>query len=172
VYFAHLFIFILNIVNTSDRMANTYTQIHIHYVFAPKYRDAILDKSWRPELFSYITGIVQNNGHKMLQINGMADHVHMLIGLRPAQSISDLIKQAKEDSSAWINEKRLTLGHFNWQEGYGAFSHSKSQVHRVIQYIHEQELHHAKTSFLEEYVDMLKKFGVEYDERYIFKGLE
>ena len=153
-------------------MANTYTQIHIHYVFAPKYRDAILDKSWRSELFSYITGIVQNNGHKMLQINGMSDHVHMLIGLRPAQSVSDLIKLVKEDSSSWINTKRMTRRHFNWQEGYGAFSHSKSQVQRVIKYIQEQELHHAKTSFLEEYVDMLKKFGVDYDERYVFKLLE
>lgn len=150
-------------------MANTYTQIHIHYVFAPKYRDAILDKSWRSELFSYITGIVQNNGHKMLQINGMSDHVHMLIGLRPAQSVSDLVKLVKEDSSSWINNKRMTRRHFNWQEGYGAFSHSKSQVQRVIKYIQEQELHHAKTSFLEEYVDMLKKFGVDFDERYVFK---
>lgn len=153
-------------------MDNTYTQIHIHYVFAPKFREATLEKPWRPELFSYITGIVQNNGHKMLQINGMIDHVHMPIGLRPVQSIADLIKLVKEDSSTWINKKRLTRRHFNWQEGYGAFSHSKSQVPRVIKYIQEQEVHHAKTSFLDEYVDMLKKFGVEYDERYIFKGLE
>lgn len=153
-------------------MANTYTQIHIHYVFAPKYRNATLDKSWRPDLFSYITGIVQNHGHKMLQINGMADHVHMLIGLRPTQSVAELIKEVKEDSSGWINENHLVRHHFKWQEGYGAFSHSKSQVQKVIRYIQEQETHHAKVSFLEEYVDMLKKFGVEYDERYIFRVLE
>ena len=153
-------------------MANTYSQIHIHYVFAPKYRDAILDKSWRPELFSYITGIVQNNGHKMLQINGMTDHVHMLVGLRPVQSVANLIKQVKEDSSGWINNKRFVRHHFKWQEGYGAFSHSKSQVQSVIQYIQEQEAHHAKTSFLEEYIDILKEFEVTYDERYIFKPLE
>lgn len=153
-------------------MANTYTQIHIHYVFAPKYREAILDQSWRSELFAYITGIVQKNGHKMLQINGITDHVHMLIGLRLAQSVADLIKMVKEDSSTWINTKRMTRRHFNWQEGYGAFSHSKSQVQGVIKYIQNQEIHHAKTSFLEEYVDMLKKFGVEYDERYVFKALE
>ena len=102
----------------------------------------------------------------------MTDHVHMLVGLRPFQSVADLIKQVKEDSSGWINDKRLVRHHFNWQEGYGAFSHSKSQVQRVIQYIQEQETHHAKTSFLEEYIDILKKFGVEYDERYIFKPLE
>jgi REP element-mobilizing transposase RayT len=153
-------------------MANTYTQIHIHYVFAPKYREAILDQSWRPELFAYITGVVHNNGHKVLQINGMADHVHLFIGLRPTQFVADLIKQVKEDSSGWINKKRFVPQYFNWQEGYGAFSHSKSQVQKVVKYIQEQEEHHAKISFLEEYVDMLKKFGIAFDERYIFKALE
>ncbi|MBL7775524.1 MAG: IS200/IS605 family transposase [Saprospiraceae bacterium] len=153
-------------------MANTYTQVHIHYIFAPKYRDAVLDKSWRPQLFSYMTGIVQNYGHKMLQINGMPDHVHMLVGMRPTQAMSDLMKQVKEDSSKWIKANKFVRSRFNWQEGFGAFSYSKSQVPQVIQYIQDQEIHHAKKTFLEEYKEFLDKFEVGYDERYIFKPLE
>ncbi len=152
-------------------MANTYTQIHIHAVFAPKYREAVLDKSWRPDLYRYITGIVQNYGHKMLQINGMYDHVHMLFGMRPVQSLSKLMQQVKEDSSNWIKDNGLIKARFNWQEGYGAFSYSRSQVPQVIKYIQNQEIHHAKKTFLEEYLEMLKAFEVEYDERYIFKPL-
>lgn len=108
----------------------------------------------------------------MLQINGLYDHVHMLIGMRPTQSLSKLMQQVKEDSSKWIKENRFVQGRFNWQEGFGAFSYSRSQVPRVIKYIQEQEIHHSKKTFLEEYEEMLKAFEVEYDERYIFKELE
>ena len=153
-------------------MANTYTQIHIQTVFAPKFREAVLEKEWREDLFRYITGIVQNNGHKMLKINGMYDHVHMFFGMRPTQALSDLMKQVKEDSSKWINYNRLVRGKFRWQEGFGAFSYGKSQVPSVIKYIEEQEYHHSKKTFLEEYLEMLKAFEVEFDERYIFKPLE
>lgn len=152
-------------------MANTYTQIHIHFVFAVKFRHGIIQTKWKGNLYKYITGIVQNNNHKLLEINGMPDHIHILIGLRPSQSISDLMKDVKQGSSLWINENRLTGEHFEWQEGYGAFSHSKSQIDRVIHYIQNQEEHHKKKTFREEYLDLLQKFEIEYDEKYIFKEL-
>jgi REP element-mobilizing transposase RayT len=152
-------------------MANTYTQIHIHFVFAVKFRHGIIQSKWADDLYKYMTGIIQNNNHKLLAINGMPDHIHILIGLRPAQSISDLMKDVKQSSSKWINENKLTNGHFEWQEGYGAFSHSKSQINQVINYIQNQELHHKKKTFIEEYVDFLEKFEVDYDEKFIFKEL-
>ncbi len=152
-------------------MPNTYTQIHIHLVFAVKYRDGVIQASWKDELYKYITGIVQNNKHKLLIINGMPDHVHILIGLRPSQSISDLLQDIKGSSSKWINEKRFIKTRFEWQEGYGAFSYSKSQIKTVIEYIENQELHHQKITFREEYLEMLQKFEVDYDEKYIFHEL-
>ena len=109
--------------------------------------------------------------HKILAINGMPDHIHILIGLRPAQSISDLMKDIKQSSSRWINENKLTSGHFEWQEGYGAFSYSKSQISHVVCYIQNQELHHKKKTFRQEYLDFLDKFEVDYDEKFIFKEL-
>lgn len=112
-------------------MPNTYTQIHIHFVFAVKYRDSVIQASWKDELYQYITGIVRNNKHKLLSINGMPDHVHILIGLRPSQSISDLLQDIKGSSSKWINEKKFIKTKFEWQEGYGAFSYSKSQIKAV-----------------------------------------
>jgi len=148
-------------------MANTYTQIHIHAVFAPKYRQACLDKAWRPQLCKYITGILQNYGHKMLQINGVDDHLHLFFGMRPTQSLSKLMQQIKEDSSKWIKENKFTPHPFNWQEGYGAFSHSWSQVPIVINYVKNQEQHHATKTFQEEYLEMLTKFEVDFDEAYI-----
>lgn len=152
-------------------MANTYAQIQIHFVFAVKYRDGLIHSSWRDELFKYITGIVQNNKHKMICINGMTDHVHILIGVRPTQSISDLMHDIKGSSSKWINEKKFVMGKFEWQEGYGAFSYGKSQIKDVIKYIETQELHHQKKTFKEEYIDFLQKFEIDYDEKYIFKEL-
>ncbi|MEM6687315.1 MAG: IS200/IS605 family transposase [Bacteroidota bacterium] len=151
---------------------NTYTQIHIHTVFAVKYREAVIDKSWKDNLYKYMTTVLQNYGHKMLQINGVADHVHLLFGLRPKQALSDLVAEVKESSSRWINQEKLVLGKFAWQDGFGAFSHSRSQVPQVIRYIQNQEAHHSKVSFREEYLEMLQKFEVDYDERYIFKDLE
>ncbi|QBN19102.1 IS200/IS605 family transposase [Flavobacterium nackdongense] len=152
-------------------MANTYTQIHIHFVFAVKYRLGTIQSEWKEELYKYITGITQNNSHKLLAINGMSDHIHILIGIRPAQSISDLMKDVKQSSSKWINENKLTKTHFEWQEGYGAFSYSKSQINNVIRYIQNQEEHHKTKSFLEEYLEILQNFEIEYDEKYIFKEL-
>jgi REP element-mobilizing transposase RayT len=152
-------------------MANTYTQIHIHFVFAVKFRHGIIQSKWKEDLYKYMTGIIQNDNHKLLAINGMPDHIHILIGLRPAQSISDLMKDVKQSSSKWINENKLTNGHFEWQEGYGAFSYSKSQIGQVVNYIQNQELHHEKKTFREEYLDFLEKFEVDYDEKFIFKEL-
>lgn len=152
-------------------MPNTYTQIHIQFVFAVKFRHGLISSSWKDELYQYITGIVQNNKHKLICINGMPDHIHILIGVRPHQSISDLMQDIKGGSSKWINEKKFLKGKFEWQQGYGAFSYSKSHVKDVVHYIQNQEQHHQKKTFLEEYVDFLKKFEVEYEESFIFKEL-
>jgi REP element-mobilizing transposase RayT len=152
-------------------MANTYTQIHIQFVFAVKHRYGIIQKTWKDELYQYITGIVQNNDHKMLQINGAKDHVHVLIGMRPTQSISNLMQDIKASSSKWINEKKFVLGKFEWQEGYGAFSYGKSQINNVIDYIKNQEQNHNQKTFLKEYLEFLKEFEIDYDEKYIFKEL-
>lgn len=152
-------------------MSNTYTQIHIQFVFAVKFRKALIQPIWKDELFKYITGIIQKNNHKLLAINGMPDHIHILIGLRPTQSISDLMQLVKSNSSKWVNEKGFLSSKFEWQEGYGAFSYSKSHLKNVIRYIENQEQHHKKKTFLEEYVEFLEKFEVEYDSRYIFIDL-
>ena len=153
-------------------MANTYTQIHIQAVFSVQNRECIILKGWKDELFKYITGIVHNNNHRLLAINGMPDHVHLLFGLRPAQSLSDLMKDIKGSSSKWINEKRFVRGKFSWQEGYGAFSYSKSELPNVLSYIDNQQIHHRKKTFTEEYLEMLNEFEIEYDERYVFKPVE
>jgi REP element-mobilizing transposase RayT len=150
-------------------MSNTYTQLHHQFVFATKFRDASIHKSWSEDLHKYITGIVQNHKHKMLQINSMPDHVHMLIGMRPQQSISQLLQMVKEDSSKWIKQNRLCPHQFAWQGGYGAFSYSKNQIENVVLYIQHQQEHHRTKSFREEYISMLNEAGIEYDERYIFQ---
>ncbi len=152
-------------------MSNTYTQIHLQFVFSVKYREAVIDVSWKNELYKYISGIVQNNNHKMICINGMPDHIHLLIGMRPTQSISDLLQDIKGNSSKWINEKHFTKRKFEWQEGYGAFSYSKSQLNNVIAYIEDQEEHHKKKNFKEEYIEILKNFEIDYNEKFIFKDL-
>jgi len=153
-------------------MANTYTQLHIQFVFAVKFRKALIQKAWKDELHKYMTGIIQNNGHKMLQINSMPDHIHILIGLRPLQSISSLVQNIKTESSKWIKDKEFCAAPFSWQEGYGAFSYSKSHVDEVVRYIQNQEVHHQKETFLDEYRHFLKVFEVEYEEQYIFKEPE
>ena len=129
----------------------------------------MLNEAWDERLRLYISAIVQNHNHKMLAINNMPDHLHFFVGLNPVQSISDMLRIVKSESSLWINEERLTKSKFNWQDGYGAFSHSVSQINQVVQYIHTQQEHHGKHTFLEEYVKMLKDFKIDYDERYIFK---
>lgn len=152
-------------------MANTYTQIHIQTVFAVQNRQSLIDDEWQDHLYKYITAIIRNNDHKLLQINGMPDHVHILFGFRPVQSLSDLMKQVKQDSSKWVNQSRHTNYRLSWQEGYGAFSYSKSQLPRVINYIQNQQEHHKTRTFREEYLALLETHGVDYDERYIFKPI-
>lgn len=153
-------------------MANTYTQLHIQFVFAVKYREALIKKEWKENLHKYITGIFQKNNHKMLQINSMPDHIHIFIGMSPHQSISALIQNVKTESSKWIKTQDFCKNPFSWQEGYGAFSYSKSQVYDVIRYIQNQEIHHRKETFLEEYRKMLKLFEIDYNDHYIFKDPE
>ena len=153
-------------------MANTYTQFHIQTIFAVQNKQSLIHKEWKEELYKYMTAIIQNEGHKLLQINGVSDHVHILMGMRPIQSISELIKKVKGESSKWINEKGFSKFRFSWQQGYGAFSYSKSQVPSVIKYIQNQEKHHSQKTFLEEYKSLLDAFGVDYDNRYLFKEIE
>ena len=152
-------------------MPNTYTQIHIQFVFAVKYRLGLINTDWKERLHKYITGIFQANKHKMLQINSVPDHIHIFVGMRPHQSISPLIQNVKTESTKWIKDQNLSKI-FAWQEGYGAFSYSKSQVDNVIRYIQNQEIHHRKEAFLDEYKYMLNVFEIEWDEKYIFKELE
>lgn len=153
-------------------MANTFTQLHIQFVFAVKYRAALIEKGWNNELHKYITGIIQANGHKMLQVNSMPDHIHFFIGMRPTQSIASLVQNVKAESSKWVKDKKFCTTPFAWQEGYGAFSYSKSHVLDVIRYIQNQEAHHQKETFLVEYKKILNAFEIEYDEQYIFKEPE
>lgn len=153
-------------------MANTYTQLYIHFVFAVKFRKAQLSEQWDERLRLYITAIVQNNGHKMLAINNMEDHIHIFIGLNPKQSISQLMQLVKGDSSEWINKQNLCNSKFQWQDGYGAFSYAKSQIDNVVKYIINQQQHHKKQNFRDEYLKILDAFEVDYDERYIFDDLQ
>lgn len=150
-------------------MPNTYTQLHIQFVFAVKFRAALIKVDWKERLLKYITGIFQANNHKMIQINCMPDHIHIFIGMSPHQSISGLIQNVKTESSKWINDQGFCSGKFAWQEGYGAFSYSKSHVQQVIQNIQNQEQHHRKKTFIEEYKNFLKMFEIKYEEKYIFK---
>lgn len=150
---------------------NTYTQLYIHCVFAVKYREAVIEAEWEERLQKYITGILQNNGHKLLAINTMPDHLHFFVGLNPNQSISEMMRLVKGDSSEFINKEKFTKRKFHWQDGYGAFSNSRSQIDSVVKYILNQKQHHARKAFKEEYLDMLKDYAVEYDEKYIFHDL-
>ncbi len=152
-------------------MPNTYCQLYIHFVFVVKYRHAIIEAEWEERMHQYITGIVQNNGHKLIAINSVPDHVHMFIGLNPRQSISELMRLVKGVSSEFINKHLFTKRKFQWQEGYGAFSNSRSQINNVVQYIQNQKEHHKEKGFREEYLKMLKDYEVEYDEKYIFNDL-
>jgi len=150
-------------------MANTYTQIYIHVVFAVEGRQSLIKSEHNDELQKYITGIVSGQKQKLIAINNMPDHLHLLVGIKPDLALSDLMRDVKTGSSKFINEKRWVVGRFSWQEGFGAFSHSRSQLGTVIRYIENQQKHHAKKSFREEYIALLEKFGVEFDQRYIFK---
>lgn len=153
-------------------MANTYTQIYIHFVFAVKNRLGLIHPRWRNDLYKYITGTITNKGHKLLTIGGVYDHIHILVSMSPTQSPSDLMADVKRSSSIWINENQLTQGKFSWQEGFGAFSYAKSQIKDIANYIDTQEEHHKKRTFREEYIKFLELFEIDFDERYIFKPLE
>lgn len=153
-------------------MANTYSQIHIQIIIAVKYRDALIHPSWKDRLHHYITAIVQNHQHKMLAINSVADHLHFFFGMRPHESIAELMRIVKSDSSEWINKQGLTAKHFNWQTGYGAFSYRKRSVDTITRYIANQEKHHEKKSFLTEYKELLNEFEIPYDEKYLFTSPE
>jgi putative transposase len=150
-------------------VANTYSQIYIHIVFAVEGRQNLIRPEHNDELQKYITGIVSERGQKLIAINNMPDHLHLLIGLQPNCLLSDLVRDIKAGSSNFINSKRWVGGRFSWQEGFGAFSYSRSQVPAVSRYIEDQQKHHAKKSFRDEYIELLERFGVKYDERYIFK---
>ncbi len=150
-------------------MANTYTQIYIHVVFAVEGRQNLIPPEHNDELQKFITGIVSGQRQKLIVINNMPDHLHLLVRLRPDSSLSDLVRDIKAGSSKFIKEKRWVAGRFSWQEGFGEFSYSRSQLGTVIRYIENQQRHHAKKSFREEYVELLERFGVDYDAKYIFK---
>ncbi|HOS16198.1 MAG TPA: IS200/IS605 family transposase [Bacteroidales bacterium] len=153
-------------------MANTYTQIHIHLIFAVQNRKSLIDKQWQSRLYNYIIAIIQKHEHKVLSIGGMPDHIHILFGFRPNQSLSSLVQEVKRDSSVWINTNKLVKNKFSWQEGYGAFSYSKSHLSAVSRYIEDQSKHHAKRNFIEEYKKILDDFGIEYNDKYIFRNPE
>ncbi len=153
-------------------MANTYSQITIHFIIAVQERASLLKKRYRKELFKYMSGIIKNKGQKVLAINGVDDHIHILIGLSPAMAPSDLIRDIKNNSTKFINDKNWFAGKFKWQDGYGAFSYSKSQRPKIIEYIENQEKHHKQATFKEEYLNILNKFEVDFDDKYIFEFLE
>jgi len=153
-------------------MPNTYTQLYIQFVFAVQNREALIKESIREEVQRYITGIATNNRHKMLAIYCMPDHAHIFLGLNPNQSISSLANDLKSNSSRWINSNKLCNYHFNWQEGYGAFSYHKSRIASLGKYIYNQQVHHKKRTFKEEYLDLLKEFDVEYNDQYLFNFFE
>ena len=153
-------------------MADTFSQIYIHLVFSVKGRQNIIHKTWREELFKYVSGIIKGRDQKVFAIGGMPDHIHILISLRPNYLVSELVNSVKTNSSKWINSKGFIKGKFNWQEGYGAFSYGQSQLDHVIQYINNQELHHQRKSFKEEYIELLEKFNIKFDEKYLFDWVD
>jgi putative transposase len=152
-------------------MANTYHQIYLQTIFAVKYRNAVIDKKWKGQLLGVIGNLINERSCKTIIVNGVEDHVHCFIGLKPVVSVSELMKTVKAKSSKYVNDHLLTRERFEWQEGYGVFSYSQSQVDTVYKYIQNQEAHHQKQPFREEYLEFLKKFKIEYDEQYLFQDL-
>ncbi len=153
-------------------MANTYSQMYVQVVIVVKFREALIQKSWKEELYKYITGIVTNKGQKMLRINGVENHIHMLLNIQPNIALSDLMRDVKANSTKWINDQGFCKHTFRWQEGFGAFTYSISQIDNVINYIDNQEERHKTKTFKSEYLSLLKNFEVEYKEEYLFDFLE
>jgi REP element-mobilizing transposase RayT len=152
-------------------MPGTYSQIYIQIVFAVKGRENLIGKNWKDELHKYISGIITKKGQKSIIVNGVSDHIHVFVGLKPSMAISDLVRDIKNNSSNFINDKKFLECKFSWQEGYGAFSYAHSQIEQVYNYILNQELHHHKKTFKDEYLDFLQKFEIEYDEKYVFEWI-
>jgi putative transposase len=150
-------------------MANTFPQIYIQVVFAVANRESLIKSDFREDLYKYITGIVRNQGQKLIAIGGMPDHVHILIGLKPAAALADVVREIKADSTNFINKRMLVHGHFNWQEGYGAFSYSHSQLDTIVRYIRNQEKHHQRQSFKAEYMTLLRRFDIGFEDKYVFE---
>lgn len=150
-------------------MANTYVQAYFHLVFAVKHRQVLIQKAWKDELEKYITKIVQRNGHKLIAIGSMPDHIHIFIGYKLTESIPKLVEEIKTSSNHWIKKRNLTKFKFEWQKGYGAFTHAHSQIGVVSNYILNQEEHHRKKTFRDEYLEMLHKFNIDFKEEYVFE---
>jgi putative transposase len=153
-------------------MAGTFSQIYIQVVFAVQNRDAMIKPTWEEELYKYITGTISNKGQKLLAINGIPNHVHFLIGMKPTCCLSDLVREVKKSSTDFIKVKKYSPFKFNWQEGYGAFSYSHSQIDSVIKYIMKQKVHHKKKTFREEYLNFLRKFDIEFKDEYLFEWID
>ena len=153
-------------------MAGTYSQIYIQVVFAVKGRQNLIGSKWKETLNKYIAGIIKGKEQKPIIVNGMPDHIHAFVGLKPSMKISDLVRDIKNNSSNFINDNGFIKGKFSWQEGYGAFSYGHSQIERVYNYILNQERHHRKRSFKEEYLELLKKFNIPFEEQYLFEWIE
>jgi REP element-mobilizing transposase RayT len=152
-------------------MANTYHQIYLQAVFAGKYRQAVIQQEWQSQLYSVIGNLINEKNCKTIIVNGVEDHVHCFFGLKPSISVSELMQNVKAKSSKYINDHQLTPEHFGWQDGYGVFSYSHSQIPKVYHYIQRQAEHHTKQTFKVEYLELLRKFNIEFDEQYIFQGL-
>jgi REP element-mobilizing transposase RayT len=153
-------------------MANTFSQIYIQTVFAVSNRQSLITAEFKEDLYKYITGIVKNQSQKLISINGVEDHIHILIGLKPAMALADLVREIKADSSNFVNRERFVRGRFSWQEGYGAFSYGHSQLDTIIRYIQNQEQHHKHSSFKNEYLTLLRKFDIAFEEKYVFEFIE
>ena len=152
-------------------MSSTYSQIYIQVVFAVKGRHSLINNSWEEDLYRYATGIVQGKEQKMLAIHGMPDHLHFLIGMKPSCCLSDLVREVKKSSNDFIRTEGFCKS-FSWQEGYGAFSYSHSQLTQVINYILNQKLHHQRKSFKSEYLELLQKFEIPFEEKYLFEWID
>jgi putative transposase len=153
-------------------MANTYSQIYLQFVFAVKHRESLIPREHKEELHKYMTGLVQNRQSKMLQVHCMPDHTHLFVGYKPNMLIPDFIKEIKVEANEFINDKGWVNGRFSWQEGYGVFSYAHSQIATVCNYVANQEIHHQKKTFRQEYVELLHKFEVPFEERYLFEFME
>jgi putative transposase len=154
------------------KRVGTFSQIYIQIVYSPMGHKNLLPSPYRLEIYSYIAGIIRNKGHKPIIINGMADHIHIFVGLKPFMAISDLVRDIKNNSTNFINEKGWTNGKFGWQEGFGAFSYSQSHIHDVYRYILNQEEHHKRRSFKDEYLELLNEFQIEFKDEYLFAWYE